>query len=1004
MDRDSLLKSLAGTLDADQQVRKQSEQQLHVYEEQPGFTAYLLDLITEGGVPLGIQVSAAILFKNRVVNYWTPPENKAPSLLAIRDAEKPDIKEKLIQTLIKTYKNNQLRLQLATALHNILSSEKWEGIVPIIKNLLNDQSNVDHMYTGLICLYEYTKNYRWSGSDAANVSNPVLEEVTNEIYPQLETLVNNLINSDSPIADEMLYLIVKVFKFTTFSYLPSYLMDSGNLGNWCQLLILIINKPLPNDVLNEDLIENRNHNPRVKAVKWCFGNIHRLLSRHGGGITTKEKSSNQFATNFLENFVPVILNAYWKIIEDWSVKKIWLSEASLYHLISFLEQLVDTPAWNLINDKIDAIIKHVILPTLNATDESIELYEDDSDEYIRRFFDTNRESNTADIASINFIFRLSAKRFAVTINTLLAVVNEVFNRRASDRTNIEVAKEIEGAFRILSTISYKLDSKNSPVHGQVDKVLHTFVYPELSEEVIAKTPWLTARACDTLAMFRYNYKNQQVLQDIFQGIVNCFQKEDQFPIQLTAVDALCTLVEEDLVADHVAVQAPQLMGTLLEMSKKFESDILTSVMETFVEKFAKNLEPYANELASKLVDQFLRLASDLLEQQSTDANNVDVEKEYQAAGILSTLTTLVIAMSSSPEVAASLEHVLSDMIKFILENAQVSFLTEAVEILESILLSTRTVSPIMWKIFEVCIESFDTYAHEYFDSFQPFFESIVNHGFTKPDVTVSTPYVQQLLGVCFKLLKSDNLDPLFAHSTFEIIELMILAMNTRFVPILPQFLPEIYEIFSTLESQDAFDGYMLHHLSILKVIFGALYVDPVNTIQFLNEKGFTASFYQLWIKHSSDFQSVYGCKLQVLASISILSSQAVSLIPQDLIGENVDLFLDNIATLPSAIKAKNDILQKESSRQYAAATEDDEEDEYGGAYYEDDLEADEAELEALKQTPIDEVNVFQVIADNLSAMKQQDSAKYQGLFGGIPENKQEMLEQILLIVQQKAKH
>ncbi|ABN64837.2 Importin-beta like gene [Scheffersomyces stipitis CBS 6054] len=1004
MDKPSLLKALAGTLDADFHTRKSSERQLNVYEQQPGFTAYLLELITDPEAQLGIQISAAILFKNRVMTYWLTPENKAPSPLTIRDNEKPQIKEKLIQTLIKTYKNTQLKLQLSTALHNILSSEKWDEILAIIKNLLNDSSNIDHVYVGLICLYEYTKNYRWSSFEHANSSNPVLEDVANEVFPQLQTLIHNLINSDSATADEMTYLIVKIFKFTTFSSLPSYFLNTENLGNWCQIHIMIINKPLPASVLNEDSIELRNQNPRIKAVKWCFGNLHRLLSRHGGGITTKDKTNNQFATAFLENFVPVILNAFWKIIEEWSTKQIWLSESSLYHIISFLEQIVDTPAWNLINDKIDAIIKHVILPTLNATEETIELYEDDSDEYIRRFFDTNRESNTADVASINFIYRLSVKRFTASINTVLAIVNDIFNRRAGDRGNVDVAKETEGAFRVLSTLSHKLDNKNSPVHGQVDKVLHTFIYPELAEPVIASTPWLTARACDTLAMFRHNYKDQEVLRDIFQGVVNCFQKEDQFPIQLTAVDALCTLVEEDTVAEHVGEQAPQLMGTLLEMSKKFESDILTSVMETFVEKFAKNLEPYATELARKLMEQFLRTVSELMEQQSADYNNVDVDKEYKAAGVLGTLTSLVIAMGTSPEVSVALEGVLSEMIIFILENAQVSFLCETIEILESLIFSSRNVSPVMWNIYQVVIDSFDTYAHEYFDSFQPFFEGIINHGFTQPVITVESPQIQQLLSVCFKLLKSDSLDPVFAHSTFEIMELTILALNTRFVPILPQFLPEIFETFSSLESQDAFDGYMLHHLSILRVFFAAFYVDPVTTIQFLNEKGFTPALFQLWIKHSSDFQSVYGCKLQILASISIIRSQALTLIPEDLIGETVDLMVDNISTLPSAIKAKNDILQKESSKPFGNAGNEEEDDEYNAAYYEDELEADEAELEALKQTPIDEINVFQVIADNLQTMIHQDPGKYEALFGGVSDNKKEMLQQILHIVHEKAKN
>lgn len=1001
MDKQALLASLKGTLDANQQVRKSSEQQLHAYEEQAGFTAYLLDLIVDQEVQFGTQISAAIFFKNRIVNYWVVPENRPSTNLFIQDNEKSIIKEKLIQTLIKTYQNARIRLFLSTALHNILSFDKWDGIVLVIQNLLNDSSNMDHVYTGLLCVYEYTKNYRWHGLETATSnSNPVLDEVAETFFPLLEELTRNLIDNESTtITDEMLYLIVKTFKFTTFSYLPKYFEDASKLGTWCHLQILIINKPLPQSVIDEDIKEQRALNPRIKAVKWCFGNLHRLLSRHGGGFATKDKEKNQFALVFLQNFVPEILNSYWTIIENWSSKKIWLSEGSLYHLISFIEQLVETPAWELVSDKLDAVLKHVILPTLSANEETVEIYEDEPDEYIRRFFDVNRETNTSDIASINFLFRLSSKRFESSINLVLSIINEIFTRRNSNRNDTSIAMETEGAFRILSTISYKLDKKDSPVSGRIDQLLYSCVYPELSSDTLSKTPFLTARACDTLAIFSHKYRDDKVLQDIFQGVVQCFQQDEQFPVKLTAVDALRTLVNEDLVAEHVAEQAPQLMQTLLEMSKKVESDILTSVMDTFVEKFARNLEPYANELSSRLVEQFIKLASELLDKSSTDSD-VDTNKEYQAAGILNTLTTLVIAMNSSPQVAASLENVIQDMIKFILENSMVSFLTEAIEILESILFSTQEVTPILWNLFQCCIDSFDTYALEYFDTFQPFFEGIINYGFKNENITIESPYVQSLLNVSFKIISSEDFDPIFASNAFELIESTILSLNSRFITFIPNFIPKIFDVFTLMESVDAFDGHMLHYLSVLRIFFACIYLDPSTILQFLSEKNFTTGFFKLWIKHSDDFQSVYGCKLQILACLSLLSDSDLSLFQQqDLIGEVSDLLISNLEVLPSAIKAKLDIINGDK----ALPVDDDEEgdDEYGEAFYDDDFEADDAEFEALKVTPIDHINAFDVFSTKVTTMQQQDINRYQIVFGGLDDGQKEIASKIVEIHQQQ---
>lgn len=1003
MDKDTLLKSLAGTLDASLETRKLSEEKLRYYEEMPGFTAYLLDLITDSGVSLGVQTSAAIFFKNRISNYWVVPDLKTATPRYIQSEEKGAIKSKLVEVLSKTYKNTQLRVQLSTALSSILGAEKWEELVEVISQLVNDTSNLDHVYTGLICLFEYTKNYRYAGFDMPNGKNVVLEQITEKMFPSLEALGNNLLNEDSAVSDEMLYLILKIFRYTTFSTLPTYLQDPAKLGAWCQIHIVLINKPLPASVLQADSTESKTSNFRIKAVKWCFGNLHRMLLRHGGGVSTKPKDS-PFAKLFLGSFVPEILNAYWTIIEKWSTKQIWLSEASLYHLISFLEQIIETPAFSLIEEKMEAIIKHVLLPSLNANQETIELYEDEPEEYIRRFFDVSRDNTTADTASINFLFRLFATKFARTGTLVLSIINEVFQRRAANRSSLEIATETEGALRVLATISYKLDKKSSPVKGQLDQLVQSVVYPEFSTEVIATTPWLAARACDTIAMFGHQFTDQSVLQDVFHGIVYCFQQQEHFPIQITAIDALRALVEEDAVAAQIAEQAPQLMGTLLDMSKNFESDILTNVMDVFVEKFASNLEPYAKELSIRLVEQFIRLAHEILEQTSQNGF-ADVDKEYQAAGILNTLTSLVISMNASPQVSANLEIILRDMIKFILENSMSLFLTEIMEMLESILFSTNRMSPIMWELFQTCIDCFDTYASDYFDTFHPFLEGVVYCSFGTDEVTIDNPHVQSLFKICFQMLTGDAVDPVFAHFAFELIEFAILGLNKKFIPFLPKFLLEVFSIFSTLESQDAFDGYMLHHLSILKIFFACLYVEPATTLQFLHEKQFTNTFFKLWIKYSGDFQSVYGCKLQILATLSILVEAPVNMLPQeDLVGETADLLISNLEVLPHAIKARQEIVDKESglkpsTKDYEGGDEDD--DEYGEDFYEEDLEADEAELEAMKLTPIDAINAFQVFAEMTTKVQLQDPARYQMVFGSLDESQKEIAHRIIQINLQK---
>lgn len=991
MDKETLLKALAGTLDASVQVRKSSEEQLRYYEQIRGFTAYLLDLVTDSSVSFGVQISAAIFFKNRVANYWMVPEHRPASDRYLAVEERTAIKSALVEVLSKTYKNAQLRVQLTTALSSILNHDKWDELFDAMPQLIAD-SNVDHVYTGLLCLYEYTKNYRYAGLDSSSLRNIVLESVAENVFPALERLAASLLADGSDVLDEMLYLILKIFKFCTFSTLPAYLHLQEHLGVWCKLHLDVINAPLPAAVMQADPDE-RILSGRVKAVKWCFANMHRLLMRHGGGVGTKDKDS-AFAKMFLSTFVPEILRMYWTIIERWSAHHMWLSEASLYHLISFLEQMVETPAYSLLEDRLEAIVSHVVLPKLNASRATIDLYEDEPDEYIRRFFDTSRDSSTADTACINFLFRLSSTRFARCGSLLLSILNGVFQRRAADRASLEIACETEGALRMLATISYKLDKKNSPVKGQLDQLVYQVVYPELSDEVVARTPWLAARACDTIAMFMHTFSDETIRQDIFHAVVRCFQHQGHFPIQLTAIDALRTLVEDDNVAAQVAEQAPQLMNTLLDMSKNFESDILTTVMDVFVEKFAANLEPYANELTVRLVEQFMRLAYELLEQGSAP----DIDKEYQAAGIINTLTSLVVSMGASPQVSRNLESLLLDMVKFVLDNAMALFLSEVMEMLESIVFSTGTLSPVMWDLYSTCLKCFDIYAADFFDTFHPFLETVVVTSFGS--LPGNDPRVQSMFSVCFLILKDDMVDPVFAHLAFELLEFSVLRLNASFVPMMPQFLPEVYSVFSALEAQDAFDGHMLHHLSVLRIFFACLHVDPACTLRFMADQSFSPTFFRLWIKHAADFQSVYGCKLQILAATAIVCRAPADLLPlEDLVGEIVDLLISTMETLPHAIKARQELLDRDTGVRAHDGEDDDEDAE---AEYDDDyLEADEAELEAMKRTPIDEVNAYSVFTENVTQMQQQDALRYAAVFGHLDDAQKQIAHRIISIVHQQ---
>lgn len=988
MEKESLIQTLVGALlSRSKEQRTQCERHLKELESHEGFTAYLLDLLTESDEVA--KLPAAIVFRVNIQKNWVSRDGTQKIL----PGEKTAIKTKLIETLFHVKDDYKLRAQLRLALSTIMNHEKWPEIEDIIKRLLSDPANNNHAYVGLLVLFEYAKCYRWSDKIPNEGANPVLESIATDIFPYVENVAKSLLTQDSILSDEMLYMVLKIYKYTTYSDIPLYLVNNPtNLGNWCQLHLNVINAPLPKIVIEVDPSERCLH-PRVKAVKHAFGNLRRMLRSHAASAYLRKKDT-KFAQIYINSFVPDIVNNYYKIIERWSTKQVWLSEASIFYLINFFDLLLDNEGWNLIKDQLDAIIRLLIVPTLSANEESIEMYEDDPEEYIRRYLDIGRLLTTADVGADNFIYSLSLKKFDQSVNLLLAVVSEIFNKRGGNRGDLEVAKQTEAAIHILSTISPNLEKETSPVRGQLDKIAHTYIVPELLQDTISSTPWLTARACDFFACAAINYTNEAVVQDVFHGIVFCSQQNDHLPIQIKAFDGLGQLVVEPFVAAQVGPQAPQLMNTLLELSKKFESEILNEVMDIIVENFPSNLEPYANELSANLVSQFMKLATEILENSSTSGfandyslstrNEVESEKEDQAIGVLGTLSTLVRSMSHNPEVASNLAHGLKGVLEFILESATVDFLANATEIMELLVDTSKNVLPVMWELYEICLASFQTYGFDFFDCFELFFEAIINYGFTREDMKMDSPQVRGLFEICLKVLGpgDDTVASDEAEIAFSLLELSILALGERFRPAVPELMSQIFDIFKNMENENLFDGEVLDHLLVSRIFFACIYVDAVSTLQVLSSKDFLPTFFKLWIKDSSDFRSVHGCKLQILASGAIIfNPAALSCVPKDYVSETVDLLLDNLEALPGAIKARNALFSDDDPR----VLEDIE-----AVYGEND-----AELEARKVTPLEKIDAASTAVQSIISLQANDSQHFQAIFGYLSDKQKDFLQRII---------
>ncbi|CCE65108.1 hypothetical protein TPHA_0J02870 [Tetrapisispora phaffii CBS 4417] len=940
----AILQCIEDTVVSNDVLIKEAEQKLFEFQKQAGFTAFLLKIVSNTELPLAVRMSAAIYMKNKIHRSW----NELQKEDGIKQPEQAQLKEALIQTLISNVEDSHIRPHLTESIRAILNNQDEWDLTPMIHELLSS-GNQNYIYPGFLLLFEVCIFHRW---DMVG-SRSYIDKVINDIFPTVENIASQLINSEDYRSNELLYLILKCFKYGCLNNFPAYFNNVDKLNSWVQLHLFICAKPLPKQVLDLDYAD-RSLDKRVKVNKWGFGNLNRFI--HKFSRTTKV-ITKEFLDYVNKNLVPTILQEYFKIIEQWGTKSLWISESSLYYLIQFLEKCVNTDElYPLVEPHLEVIIQNVIFTCLCANPQSVQLLEEDPEEYTRRYFDLNREGSTADVASTDFIFVVGEKR-PEQMSKILPFVNEIFNSFAANASDINTAYRQEGSLRVASTLFSFLSSSN-----ELEGIFSHYIIEFLSQK---QYPFLVARALETIALYTNSFQDMNTLSKIFELTYNNFMQSDVIPIKIEAADALKSLIISNPdIHSHISPQVPGIMENLLKLSKEFEIDILSEVMESFVERFADELTPFAEDLARNLCEQFLQVGQSLIEKGSTTYTSSDQDQELQLIALLQTMTTMVMSMNK-----VSLIDILAPAVKFIIVNAQISFLTEAIDLIDSLALSSIALynqfTPAIWEVFHDILDSYQTYASDYFESYQIFFETVVSSGFTH-----DTTYLEPFLQILASEIESDA-----DYNVASVLNVLVFyALSMKDIPLFEQALKV-----STNEELDLEDS------EIIKVFLANLFVKPVETLQITEKTGMTLVMLQKWFDHK--FTSVFGIKLQVVAILTLLKLPELPSCVNGFIPQFADKLVTLIEKLPEAIRKRDAMAKGEEGFDELLESQDDE-DYFEG--YEDDM----------KETVLDEVNCFQDISVFFSQLQSSSPDKYEQIIGTLSAEKRNSLQVIMEFVSQ----
>lgn len=712
--------------------------------------------------------------------------------------------------------------------------------------------------------------------------------------------------------------------------------------DWCSLFLHTVGKEVPASAMSEDLTERETHH-WWKAKKWAYFNLNRLFVRYGnpsGVSNTNGDEYKEFSKHFITTIAPEILKAYLVQVEKWVAKTAWLSRRCLSYTLTFLDECVKPKEmWNHLKPHLDTLTTHFLFPVLCLSEDDIERFETDPEDYLHHKLNFYEEVSAPDIAATNFLVTLTKVRRKQTYS-ILSFVNTVvseYDAAPADKKN-HVAKE--GALRMIGTLSSVILAKKSPIATQVEYFLVRYVFPDF------KSPmgYLRARACDTVEKFeQLDFQDTNNLILIYKNILDCMQ-DTELPVRVEAALALQPLIRHDIIRTNMQENIPRIMQQLLKLANEVDVDALANVMEDFVEVFAAELTPFAVALSEQLRDTYLRIIRELLEKNEgrdeDDYGDYLDDKSITALGVLQTIGTLILTLESTPDVLLAMESILMPVIEVTLTHKLYDLYNEVFEIIDSCTFAAKSISPTMWKAFELMHQTFKAGAELYLEDMLPALDNFVQYGAAQ--LAQSPQHTNAMFTMVQDMFQSEEVGGVDRICACKLAEGMMLSLRGH----IDQYVLAFVEMaMVTLTNNDAIKvkSYKVH---LMEMVINAIYYNPVLALHVLESKGWTNKFFSLWFSSIDFFTRVHDKTLSIAAIVALLTldPQQVPVSVQQgwprLLQGIVRLF----QTLPAAAKNREEALKNDYPLGGSAYGDDDDDDaEWAGEETwteEDELEED----------------------------------------------------------------
>lgn len=909
------------------------------------------------------------------------------------------------------------RPQLIAAAHKIIRADfpaKWTNLVDELVPLLTGGNN-EQVLAALSIFHEVVS---WHGGTSCDHAR---ELIFGGVFPLLlENLRPRLEAASQLDYDSMLFVksVLKSFYASIQFRFNTRLLLGEAFGAWCTAITHVIQMTAPAKIVTLSSEEAEAH-VYWKMKKWAVRIHNKIFQRYGcAKLDTFNNPDNMpFATFYMDQVVLPVLSVYLEQIQLNMQGKNPFPERVFCLLLDFLESAIrHKKTWAVLERDVMHLINYFLFPRMCFSEEDQEMWDDDPEEYVRVKLDPFDEIYSAQTSSVNFVLDLVKCRKKTMFVPVLRFINDILSAPATDLVSL---RRSDGALFMLGSLAQVL--MNSDFKAQIEPVISSFVLPRLT----SPHGFLRLRACWVLEQFDGIEYSQSTCLSALQGVLTCLT-DKELPVKVAAAGALASLLDNETSQQALPPYLGQVMESILTLANEIQLDTIAFVLEHLVQMFADELAPYADQLCRQLRDTVARSLegySNVLDADDDDDSfGKNADKMMAVVGMFKAIETLINSMSKTPALVASLEETILPLLALVLERRIVDLYEEVFEMIDSITFTRKQISPGMWNLFPYLYQTFKDVGADYLYDMETNLDNLISYD---PATLLAHPnYLQMMLDIIKCTMTETDFTATDQVCGCKLMESLMLHCRDRIDAVIADFIGYVIPLLSDEEKSRM--SSVVHHL---EVIINALYYNPTLTLRHLNERNFTAHFFELWLKRAHKFTRVHDKRL-IIMSLSSLMLLPLSQLPE-ILQQNfqhvMSIYLEAVQTLPKALEERKKLEEEDlsdsdfadedftSEGDYDELCDDDNDDgaaesaasqdahsraptdvsyEFVGEDEEDLFEAG-LEEDVFFETPLDNVDMAAVVQQALGTLAKTQPAVMQIMSQSLPPEKATFLHSLI---------